>query len=231
MPESIMVGGMDTNSLLSKYKQVFDFVEGCCSKYNIDESHGLKHSIGTVQWAFKLMDDYHDISDTECSIIIYAAALHDMCDSKYRSVEEGSNEICEWLLSNGVSLSVATAVIEIITSMSYSKLKLANKMQLISGDDLIYPDHGKWQRAYHIVRHADLLEAYKVVRCYLYSKRRCPLFTEEQIWAEVRAIFNERVFKYVSHRWIFLPTALKVVPQLVLEAQKTLDSRSLEYII
>ena len=231
MPESMGYSGMDTNSLLIKYKRIFDFVENCCSKYNIDESHGLKHSIGTVKWALTLMDDYDDISDIECSVIIYAAALHDMCDAKYRSVEEGSNEICEWLLSDGVKLSVATAVIEIITSMSYSKLKLANKRQLVSGDDLIYPDHDKWQRAYHIVRHADLLEAYRVARCYLYSKRQRPLFTEEQIWAETRTIFDERVFKYVSQRWIFLPTALNAVTQLTLEAKKCLDNRCSEYII
>ena len=95
----------------------------------------------------------------------------------------------------------------------------------------MFPDHGKWQRAYHIVRHADLLEAYKVVRCYLYTVHRCPDLTEDAAWLETRRIFDERVFKYVSDGWIFLEAALRWVPELEREALRCFAEKDLAYLL
>lgn len=203
---------------------LFDFVQYNCDTYGIDESHGLKHAMGTVTWAERLMDGLSDISADERKLIIYAAALHDMCDSKYRdSYEVACTEIKIWLFTQGGwSNELADALVSIITTMSYSKLK-----RLATG----YPDHGQWQRAYHIVRHADLLEGYKVVRCYLYSIRRLPCASEEELWLETEKIFNERVFKYVSDGWLFLPAALAYVPELEAEARRCLKERDATYVV
>lgn len=204
-------------------QELFDFVQYNCDTYGIDESHGLKHAMGTVTWAERLMAAQSDISPNERLVIIYAAALHDMCDSKYReSYEVACDEIRTWLLRQGWSDELVSALIAIITTMSYSKLK-----RLATG----YPDHGEWTRAYHIVRHADLLEGYKVVRCYLYSVRRLPGASEEELWLETAKIFNERVFKYVSDGWLFLPAALAYVPDLECEARRCLKERDVSYVV
>jgi HD superfamily phosphodiesterase len=118
---------------------LFKFVESTCEKYNIDESHGLKHAMGTTAWAEKLMSVYDDISGDEYNMILYAAALHDMCDSKYRNVDEACVEIKTWLLNQGWSETLADSLISIITSMSYTKLK--NKQ--VPGQQIVYPDHGQ----------------------------------------------------------------------------------------
>jgi hypothetical protein len=207
--------------------ELFKFVEKNCVAHNIDESHGLKHAMGTVAWAEKLMLSINDISKDERNMIIYAAALHDMCDSKYRNVEEACDEICAWLKGQGWSETMASSLISIITTMSYSKLK----KNFVAGDPFVYPNHGPWQRAYHIVRHADLLEAYRVVRCYLYSMHRKPEFTEDELWRETQKIFDDRVFKYVSEGWIFLDAALAFIPKLEEEAQRCLKERDTTYLL
>jgi exopolyphosphatase/pppGpp-phosphohydrolase len=202
---------------------LFDFVKYNCDTYGIDESHGLKHAMGTVTWAERLMAGQSDISDDERLVIIYAAALHDMCDSKYRdSYDVACAEIRAWLLTQGFAEDLVSALIAIITTMSYSKLK-----RLATG----YPDHGFWTRAYHIVRHADLLEGYKVVRCYLYSLRRLPGASEDELWLETEKLFNERVFKYVSDGWLFLPAALAYIPELEREARRCLRERDATYVV
>jgi hypothetical protein len=212
---------------VSKMKSLFDFIEMNCIKYNIDESHGLKHAMGTVKWAEKLMSELNDIDTDERNMIIYSAALHDMCDSKYRNIGEACDEISTWLISQGWSEIMASNLISIITTMSYTKLKKT----CISGQKCVYPNHGPWQRAYHIVRHADLLEAYRVVRCYLYSKRRKPDWSEDELWAETEKIFAERVFKYVSDGWIFLDSALTFIPSLEADARRCFKERDTSYVL
>jgi len=86
----------------------------------------------------------------------------------------------------------------------------------------VYPDHGKWQRAYHIIRHADLLDAYKVERCMLYNQHIHPEMSELESWKVVKAFVETRVFTYVSEGWIFYPAALALVPGLEKTARKQL---------
>ena len=78
------------------------------------------------------------------------------------------------------------AMISIITTMSYSKVK-------VNG----YPDLAEYQTAYHIVREADLLAAYDIDRCIMFG-----MFNDgvEYSDALVRAkdIFTTRVLTYRS---------------------------------
>ena len=147
-----------------------------------------------------------------------------MCDSKYCPEKEASEDIRAFLLGMGVSEEEVDAVLRIITSMSYSKLK--NSMQ---DGKILYPEHGKWQRAYHIARNADLLEAYTVARCVLYNKHIFPQKTEDEHWARAEQLFQDRVFRYAPDGWINLPGALEMVPALEQEARSCLEQRLLEW--
>ena len=79
-----------------------------------------------------------------------------MCDNKYVITNEGQKLITD-LLENKITNSESQAVDKIINSMSYSKVKAKG-----------FPDLGKYQQAYHVVREADLLCAYDFDRCILY---------------------------------------------------------------
>ena len=117
------------------------------------------------------------------------------------------------------------AVLDIITTMSYSKLKKGVKDGIIH-----YPDHGKWQRAYDVARNADLLEGYIVARCVLYNKHIHPTKSEDEHWSRAEELFNQRVFTYVSEGWINLPGALEMVPALETEAKRCLKGRLMDWL-
>jgi hypothetical protein len=203
---------------------VYKFVEQCSKEYGIDESHGLIHSKATVEWAKLLIAAEIDpVSPEETRMIFYSAALHDMCDAKYTDVEKAGQNIHDWLTTEAKwDASDADALIGIVFSTSYSKLK---KQALENGGLPIYPHHGKWQRAYHIVRHADLLEAYKVRRCMLYTRHRLPCETDEGYWRIVQEVFDNRVFKYISDGWLTLPKAIEFAKVLEVQAVADLSNR------
>ena len=196
---------------------IYAFIEKCCIEQNIDESHGLKHAKSCVEWVNKLVDP-HTISEDEYTIAIYSAALHDMCDHKYTNVEIATEALRQWLETQIYFVEIC---INIISTISYSKLK----KQVTNGIP-VYPDHGRWQRAYHLVRHADLLDAYDVRRCYLYTQHSQPHISEEECWSIVRGVFDNRIFKYVSDGFLFLPAAVALVPALEEKAHHCFNTRS-----
>lgn len=180
-------------------ERLYAFVEQCCKDYGIDESHGLKHAKGCVEWVEKLLVDERDVSEEEECMAIYSAALHDMCDRKYVDPVLASERIGSWLRSEGWTEEMVGALLHIVNTMSYSKLKASGG---------VFPNHGRWQRAYHLARHADLLDGYRVGRCYLYTKHIQPNITEEECWNIMERLFHDRVFRYVSDGWISLPLAV-----------------------
>ena len=114
-------------------------------------------------------------------IIFTAAILHDVCDKKYVSEKDGLAEIGEFLdnmdlmsysgsrpirvgLPNQDNIHFPAynqeeirAVQDIISTMSYSTVKKQG-----------YPRLRHYQKAYHIVREADLLAAYDFDRSMIY---------------------------------------------------------------
>jgi len=200
------------------------FVQRQCIKYLIDESHGVRHAKGTWIRAAKIMKTLPDVKEDEERVALCAAALHDMCDSKYCDLEEASKDIRDFLLEMYMVPEEIQAVLDIVMTMSYSKLKRAVVDGVIQ-----YPDHGKWQRAYHVARNADLLEGYVVARCVLYNKHIYPSKTEDEHWERARQLFKERVFLYASEGWINLPGALTMVPELEQEAKRCLSGRLMDW--
>ena len=207
-----------------KMDSLFNFIEKQCEKYGIDESHGLKHAKGTYVRANDILQSLSEVSDEERKMALYAAAIHDTCDSKYTPVNEAANEIGYFLRSQNWSPDNIIALIKIVTSMSYSKLKKS-----LNSGQIEFPSHGKWQRAYHVARHADLLEGYIVARCVLYNIHMFPEKSMDEHWKRANELFTERVFTYVSEGWIFLPRALEMAKTLEQEARRCLEENSMDW--
>ena len=126
------------------------YVIDTTSRFYIDESHGLKHSLEVFHYA-KDIYDYQVVQypflENQKEIIFVSAILHDMCDKKYMNQKNGVSMIKQHM--NGYLDEVQLNMVdEIISTMSYSTVKKYG-----------YPDLDKYQMAYHIVREADLLSA------------------------------------------------------------------------
>lgn len=204
---------------------LFEFVNKMCADYGIDESHGVKHAKGTAARAQQILETLQLVSPEERRMTVYASALHDTCDHKYTDVEEASSKIKEWLTSVGWSNNDSESLIRIITTMSYSQLKKMNSQGL----EPIYPDHGRWQRAYHVARSADILESYIVARCILYDRHINPGKSEDQHWQRAEELFKERVFRYRNERWLQIPEAVRQSIQLEEEANRCLREHCLDW--
>ena len=198
--------------------RLYEFVEQICKIYNIDESHDLRHAKDCVEVAHSLCE-YNTTAD-EKEIITYAAALHDCVDKKYTNVAEANEKVHAFLRGEGWPESRAQIVLNIINSMSYSTLNKA-----MVNNTIVFPDHGPYQHAYHIVRNADLLCSYRVERCYQYQRHIAPTMSEAEVWKRVDALFQKRVFKYVTNRWLNLPKAQARVPDLIQKALVVLDTK------
>ena len=98
---------------------------------------------------------YPELHDQE-AVIYTSAIIHDMCDKKYLNQTDGIHEIND-LLKYKMSYHDIEMVDKIISTMSYSTVKQKG-----------FPNLGKYQMAYHIVREADLLTAYDFDRSVIY---------------------------------------------------------------
>ncbi len=144
-------------SLLTK---LFQYVLLTSSKYNIDETHGVSHSMKVLQFANNIYEAErfkHPMLQKQEKVIYVSAILHDMCDKKYVNEEEGLLSINNFL-KDKLTPDELYATKKIISTMSYSKVKKNG-----------FPDLQEYQMAYHVVREADLLSAYDFDRCMLYN--------------------------------------------------------------
>ena len=148
---------------MSLYTTLFNFVLCTIAKYNIDESHGLSHSMNVLHNAHTIYQSElkrNPYLEDQEKIIYSSAILHDMCDNKYMDVENGLNEINN-VLTSDLSQEEINIVKTIINTMSYSKVKKQG-----------FPSMGNYQLAYHIVRESDLLAAYDFDRCMIYHMNK-----------------------------------------------------------
>lgn len=166
--------------------KIFQFVLYMTSKYNMDESHGIMHSMNVLNYA-------HDIYESELSkypflvdqqkIIYVSAALHDMCDRKYIDEDVGIKQIQEFL-EDRMEENEIEITKKIITTMSYSKVKKYG-----------FPELGEYQPAYHIVREADLLSAYDFDRCMTYKMKQSNENFENS-FHDAKKLFEGRMFQH-----------------------------------
>ena len=182
-------------------------------RYNIDESHSLKHSIDVFHTANKIYNtevQNHPYLSTQKNIIDVSALLHDMCDKKYVNQEQSITDMADYM-SPFIDKTEIDVVSQIISTMSYSTVKRKG-----------YPELGEYQLAYHIVREADLLTAYDADRCVIYGMMRENL---NYIDATKRAIelSKNRVLNYISDNLFVTEYSKEQSRSLHTECIKQLD--------
>jgi hypothetical protein len=124
----------------------------------------------------------HPILEYQEKVIYVSAIIHDMCDKKYMNEEEGLKNINNFL-QDKLTKDELYITKRIINTMSYSKVKKVG-----------FPELHEYQRAYHIVREADLLSAYDFDRCMLYNihlQETDPKYKDKQDEIKIFDAFND----------------------------------------
>lgn len=175
---------------------LFHYVLLTTNKHRIDESHGLSHSMNILRYANAIWEEElkwsrdTDPLHSQENVIYTAAIVHDMCDGKYRVESEGVREIRDLLLDT-LTPKETVAVIDIVSTMSYSKVKARG-----------FPSLGDYQTAYHIVREADLLTAYDFDRSMIYHMSTGNE-TIDGAYQNAKDLFHKRVLMH-NHDQLFL---------------------------
>ena len=193
--------------------KAFDLVLLLCKKFNIDESHSLKHSMEVYNFALRIYESeliLHPYLSQQKDIIILASILHDTIDKKYVSEEIGIYEIREYMKSY-ITPEKLDIIFQIITTMSYSTVKKNG-----------FPTLNDYQLAYHIVREADLLAAYDIDRCIMYSMYTKNMDYSNSLNSAV-ILFENRVFKHRKDNLFVTNFSKKISTQLHKKAKKDVD--------
>ena len=147
--------------MIIPYNSIFNFILLTSKKYNIDESHGLLHSMDVLNKANNIINYESTLhnKNIDKEVIYTTALLHDMCDKKYMDEKIGVSNVKRFL-SNDLNYKKEKVDVigDIIETMSYSKVKKNG-----------FPDLGNYQTEYNIVREADLLAAYDIDRAIIYN--------------------------------------------------------------
>jgi len=194
------------------FTKLFNYVVFSVKKYNIDESHGLKHSMEVLNFASNIykseINKNNDIVKHE-KIIYVSAILHDMCDKKYVNEEVALHDMSIFLKKDKIVNNDEIEIIKkIISTMSYSKV-------IVSG----FPNLNEYQTAYNIVREADLLCAYDFDRCMIYNiyVKNTDVITA---YDEATKLFNNRVFKHFDNNLLTLDYSINEAIKLELIAKE-----------
>jgi hypothetical protein len=203
--------------------KLFHYVLLASSKFKIDDSHGLSHSMNILHYANQIYESeikqYPYLKNQE-RLIYTSAVLHDMADKKYINENIGLTEIEDFLKNNElicdeecefdysdldygllyekqileldtakkhkscIDLNEINMIKTIISTMSYSTVKKNG-----------YPNLGGYQRAYHIVREADLLTAYDFDRSIIFNMN-CRNADLKQSVKNAEELFKKRVLQH-----------------------------------
>ena len=179
-----------TMNLINLINHGFKYVIDTSNHYKIDESHALKHSMEVYGFSKRIYESEiknNPQLEQQREIIYMAAIGHDMCDKKYMDEKEGIERYKNYLTSY-MSSDDLEIMGNIIGTMSYSKVK-------VNG----YPKLGQYQLAYHIVREADLLAAYDIDRCIMYSIHKDSSEYSAALKVALE-LFDNRVFRMRQDR-------------------------------
>ena len=180
------------------------YVMETTQRFKIDESHALKHSLEVFHYANEIYNHQvvmYPYLEKQKDIIFTSAILHDMCDKKYMDQENGIAMIKHHMKEVMIEEDLVV-VGKILSTMSYSTVKKNG-----------YPELGDYQLAYHIVREADLLAAYDLDRCLIYSLI-CEKLDYLRALQRVVEITNERILTYRKDK-LFLTNYSKVLSSIL----------------
>jgi HD superfamily phosphodiesterase len=193
--------------------KAFELVMILCKKFNIDESHSLKHSMEVYNFALRIYESELPMNaylEEQKDIIVLAAILHDTIDKKYVAEADGIEEIRQFL-EGYVNPEKLGVIFQIITTMSYSTVKKNG-----------FPLLGDYQLAYHIVREADLLAAYDIDRCIMYSMYTKNANYLDSLDAAI-VLFEHRVFRHRKDRLFVTNYSKKLSVKLHKKAKKDVE--------
>jgi hypothetical protein len=193
--------------------RAFDLVILLSKKFNIDESHSLKHSMEVYNFALQIYESELDMNpylEEQKDIIILAAILHDTIDKKYVDEQTGLDEIRKHM-EDHVSSEKLEIIFQIITTMSYSTVKKNG-----------YPVLNEHQLAYHIVREADLLAAYDIDRCIIYAMYKKNMVYSDAVKVAT-TLFDDRVFKHRTDKLFVTNYSKKLSKHLHKKAKKDVE--------
>jgi len=168
--------------------RAFECVRQLCVKYNVDESHAMKHSMDVFNYIKQFYHRYipYQPQLAKQQPVLYAAAiLHDMCDPKYVTETEGLRAIHSYM-EPFFSPEDFNMLSLIMTTISYSKVRKNG-----------FPILGDWQFGYHMVRESDLLASYDFDRCIMYGMYRESLPYVDAV-ARARTLYHNRVLQYIK---------------------------------
>ena len=188
--------------LLSK---LFNYVLLATKYYNIDESHGITHSMEVLNYAHQIyseeVNNYPEIVNYK-KIIYSSAILHDTCDKKYMDEKDGFTQIKRYFYDDFTPKEFCDLE-KIITTMSYSKVKVNGFPRDLN--NLTIP--------YHIVREADLLSAYDFNRCLIFEMcvRNYNIYHS---FNSSTKLFNSRILNYRNDNLFITSTGKKLSEKL-----------------
>jgi len=168
-------------------KKAFNFIILTTKKLNIDDSHGLSHSMEVLNFANNIYKSElnNNTSLEKYKKVIYASALlHDMCDKKYVNEKEGLKLIKNYFVDDFENNQL-NDINTIISTMSYSTIKKNGFPKNLNQLEL----------PYHIVREADLLASYDFDRCLIYKMHSANMSIYDAYYDGIN-LFNSRVFLY-----------------------------------
>ncbi len=196
----------------TKINKVIKLIIKKFEEKKVDDSHGLYHAFNIMINIMKIIDKLDDknISDEYIFISLISGLVHDVIDYKYSNYlggnkEEQEMEILSKELSEiGIKTEQITNIQEIITNMSYSKIKKNGVKEEL-----------QQYLPFNIVVTADLLCGYDVERCMIYnynkildeSQRNSGVFINDlnnsgifvSVYNHTYKLFEERALKHITN--------------------------------
>jgi HD superfamily phosphodiesterase len=204
---------MNLKMFTTMINHAFNYVIMTSNKYNIDESHALKHSMEVLHFANKIYDSElytNPFLEEQKDIIFVSSVLHDMCDKKYMNEQIGIQEMQNYM-KDYLEVDHLDVVSDIISTMSYSKVMKQG-----------YPELHEYQLAYHIVREADLLAAYDLDRCIIYQMMHDKCSYSESLPIAIQ-LFYKRVLRYIENDLFVTEYSKKKAAELHLKALEDIE--------
>lgn len=199
--------------------------EFVCQKslyYRIDPSHNLHHSLQVRELGFLIADRDYYLNKQQKEILYLSCMLHDMCDSKYTPCAQSILDVSNFLKKKcGVSMMTHDAVVEIITSMSYS--------QIVKQDGKVeYPrwlssDRHGWGTVFHIVRQSDLLTSYDLKRMIHYKHEKLNILYSCDLYVDILDTVGVRMNRLLERNLFHSPTAIKIAEKWHRELCREVD--------
>jgi hypothetical protein len=110
-----------------------------------------------------------------------------------------------------ISLHELEVICTIISTMSYSTVKKSG-----------YPELGKYQLAYHIVRESDLLTAYELERCIIYKMIHDKYSYKKALELSLE-LFETRILQYIKDNLFITDYSKNKAEELHLKAIHELE--------